>query len=336
MEIVPDRKTFSVTVVVCTRDRPALLEQCLRALSLQTYPNFDVLVVDNGSTPVAPDVCRRWKATRVPAPIPGLTRARNIGARAARGDLVAFIDDDGVAEPGWLEAMVGDFRDPSIAAVSGRVRYMKAIAGTRVISEMESTEDPARPRGRFDANTRDWFALACFGGVGDGGNMAFRRSVFAAGLAFDERLGRGRKLECGDEHVVFAALIAAGYRIAHNPEAIVRHPCPSTPATEQARRFRDLRQSIAYLVFLWNEFPSHRGSIRRFLHKAVSKRLAPRNPNRSFAARLSRPRALMAALGGLVVYWCARREWSCDPALHREGQTGRRLPRIVLPAPGSR
>ena len=56
--------------------------------------------------------------------------------------------------------------------------------------------------------------------------MAFRRSVLTSSVRFDERLGRGRLLDSGDEHVAFMSLISDGYRVTHAPDAVVRHPMP--------------------------------------------------------------------------------------------------------------
>ena len=299
----------TITVIVCTRNRPALLEQCLGALSRQTYPRFDVLVVDNASMRPVQDICRRWGATWALAPLTGLTRARNIGARLAQGELIAYIDDDAVAEAGWLEALVEDFKDPEIAAVTGRIRYMKSQGDSRAISNEEANDDKARARNRFDQVTSHWFALACFGGIGDGGNMAFRRNLIVSVQAFDERLGRGNLVDGGDEHALFASMIARGYRISHNPEAIVRHPSPSTPELQRARKICDLRSSIAYLMFTWREFPAHRAEILRFLFRAVLKRIVAVVARPSAAMQLSRWQALRAMFGGVVVYWRASREW---------------------------
>jgi O-antigen biosynthesis protein len=299
----------SITVIVCTRDRPVLLEQCLCALSRQTYPRFDVLVVDNAPMQPVQDICRRWGAAYVLAPLPGLSRARNVGARLAQGELLAFTDDDAVAEAGWLEALVEDFGDREVAAVSGWVRYMKAQGDSRAMSDEEATHQTTRVRRSFDQNTSSWFTLACFGGIGDGGNMVFRRKLIASVQPFDERLGRGRLLDGGDEHVLFASLIARGYRIAHNPEAIVRHPSPPTPELQRARRFSDLRSSIAYLMFIWGEFSTHRIDILRFLSRAVLRRIFATGAGQPAAAHLSRWQSLRAMLGGALVYWRASREW---------------------------
>ncbi|MBI5912301.1 MAG: glycosyltransferase family 2 protein [Betaproteobacteria bacterium] len=312
-----------VTVIVCTRDRPVQLDQCLESLAQQTCRRFDVLVVDNASAHPAREICRRRGVSYMYEPVPGLTRARNLGARAARGEVVAYIDDDATPEPGWLDALVRDFEDPAVAAVSGRIRYMKAHGDTRTMSNEEaSSACTHRPRGSVDKGTPDWFALACFGGIGDGSSMAFRRAVIERSVAFDERLGRGRLLEGGDEHVAFMSLIASGHRITHAPDAVVRHPYPATPALERARRLRDLRNAIANLMFLWGEFPAHHVDIARFLYRAVLKRVAGSVTRLPGSARLPRWLVLKAMLGGCLVYWKARREWTGTRG-HRREEVGR-------------
>lgn len=302
----------SVTVIVCTRDRPALLEKCLEALSTQTYERFDVLVVDNASAQPVHELCARAGATWLWAPVPGLTRARNIGARHARGEIISYIDDDAIVEEGWLQGIVRGFDDPGIGAVTGRVRYMKAIADSRESSSEQAPDDRPRPPARFDSATAGWFGKACFGGIGDGGNMAFRRELIAAEIPFDERLGRGRLLDSGDEHVVFASIIERGYAIAHIPDAVVRHPAPATPAARRARRLLDIRSSIAYLMFLWDEFSSHRADILRFLSNAVFRRIAASGTGRLTGTKLRRWETLRAMLGGIFVYRKARREWDAS------------------------
>lgn len=296
----------SVSVIICTRDRPDRLEECLRALRDQSYPRFDVLVVDNGtSTPVA-NICERFGASCVRAPIPGLTRARNIGARVARGEIVAYIDDDAIVEPGWLHALVAGFRDPTVAAVSGRVRYMKAVGESRAISDEVAQDDSPRPPGRFDLTTSGWFTKASFGGVGDGGNMAFRRAAIVPGPGFDERLGRGQSIDSGDEHVLFATLIASGHVVLHEPDAVVRHPSPATPELRIARRWADLRSSIAYLAFLWSQCPRHRREIRAFIGRALARRMTL---DWALSSRDAWVAGSMAIVAGILTFTRARREW---------------------------
>jgi glycosyltransferase involved in cell wall biosynthesis len=302
--MVPD-----ATVVVCTRDRPVQLEACLNSLAALGPSQFEILVVDNGSSDAVAHICRQHGVACIREPIPGLTRARNLGARAARGQIVAYIDDDAIAEPGWLDALIEEFADPAVAAVAGWTRYMKALPGTLSMTPAEALEEPRpRPRRVFDRHDRDWFALACFGGIGDGNTMAFRRDRLTESVRFDERLGRGRLLESGDEHVAFMSLLSDGYRVVHAPAAVVRHPTPADPVLRRAKRVRDLRASVAYMLFLWMQFPGHRGDITRFVGRGLRKRAAGAAGPPS-ATRLSRRQTLAAIWSGIQDYRQARREW---------------------------
>lgn len=273
----------------------------------------------------------------IAAPIPGLTRARNVGARAATGEFVAFIDDDSIVEAGWLDALVAALMATDAAAVTGKVRYMRAIEDTRGMSGQEAAGQFVRAPAIFDRTTPSWFVLACFGGMGDGGNMAFRRAALLDGPQFDERIGRGRPLDSGDEHVLFAKLIARGLRIVHAPEAVVRHPSPATPDLQAARCYSDLRSSISHLLFVWGEFPAQRGQLVRFLLRAVGRRIAHRKrPGADRATGfLSRWQALRAMLEGARVYWKARAQWD-EGAGGGPEERRRRAPAFVESTPGSR
>jgi len=80
----------SCTVVICTRDRPTELNRCLEALAELDYPHFDVLVVDNApSDDQARQVAMRWGVAYVAEPVPGLSRARNLGAMTCIAEVVA-------------------------------------------------------------------------------------------------------------------------------------------------------------------------------------------------------------------------------------------------------
>jgi glycosyltransferase involved in cell wall biosynthesis len=298
-----------ITVIVCTRDRPALLEQCLGALSAQTYRNFEVLVVDNASAQPVREICERWNARYVFEPIPGVAKASNTGVREARGEVVAFIDDDAVADADWLCVLAAEFANPGIGAVTGHIRYMKAVRDSRTMRpQLASDQSAARPRASFDSSTPGWFRLACFGGIGDGSNMAFRRDVFSRGLAFEERLGRGRLLDGGFEHVAFMQIIRAGHRIMHSPELVVRHPFPDDAPLRHARQSVDLRNSIAYVMFLLAEFPAYRWQVAGFLLRALARRLTGYKYSRRGRIPLSLAFAAMAR--GPFLYWRARRDWS--------------------------
>ena len=301
--------TEHVTVIVCTRDRPRELERCLAALADQDHANFDILVVDNGSGEGIAELCRARGAACIREPLPGLTRARNLGARAARSSIVAYIDDDAIAESGWLTALVRPFADPGVAAVAGRTQYMKSRGESlEMTGEFAAGEGRDRRSAVVEQSTRGWFALACFGGIGDGNTMAFRRHLLTSSVRFDERIGRGRLIDGGDEHVAFMSLISDGYRVAHVADAVVRHPAPSNDAARRAKRYRDLRSSVAYVLFLFAQFPRHRRDIAAFLRQAALRRTR-RASGAAAVPPLNAADTFACLVQGCRLYWRARKEW---------------------------
>ena len=114
--------TLTASVVICTRDRPDHLERCLASLSAQTLKPDQVIVVDNGSRDERTRaVAMAAAATYLREDRLGLDVARNVGARHARGDVVAYTDDDVILHERWLERLVGSFDDANIQCVTGLV-----------------------------------------------------------------------------------------------------------------------------------------------------------------------------------------------------------------------
>jgi glycosyltransferase involved in cell wall biosynthesis len=93
------------SVIVPMRNASAWIEECLDALQRQEFPggDYEIIVVDNcSSDDSASRVQQRPQITLLDEPVPGSYAARNRGIRAASGDVIAFIDADCVAQPGWL------------------------------------------------------------------------------------------------------------------------------------------------------------------------------------------------------------------------------------------
>jgi hypothetical protein len=116
-----------------------------------------------------------------------------------------------------------------------------------------------------DHETTGWFEIANFGGLGDGSNMAFRRTAFDVWPGFDEHLGRGTVLNGGEEHYAFFRLIEHGYRVVYNPEAVVRHPSPLTVQECRSRHLNVLATATAYITRLAVEHPSCRKALARYV-----------------------------------------------------------------------
>src|SRR5262249_29643805 len=118
------------SVIIATRNRDALLAQTLEALAGQDWPpsRFEIIVADNGSTDGTRGVVERAAARPAASRIrylyvgaPGKSPAVNTALLFARGDLLAFTDDDVLPDPAWLRQLAGAFSD-SIDFVAGRVR----------------------------------------------------------------------------------------------------------------------------------------------------------------------------------------------------------------------
>lgn len=253
------------TVVVCTRDRPRELDRCLGALETLDSPGHTVLVVGNALTDDgSSDIARRHSARYLREPVAGLSRARNLGARACESEIVAFIDDDAVPEAGWLSHLVSEFEDPSVMAVTGRIEPLSLdTQAERLFERLGGFGSHATNRS-IDKATENWFEIASFGGIGSGANMAIRRAAFDFWPGFDERLGVGTRLRGYEEHYAFFSLVDRGHRVVYTPRAIVRHPYPRSMADLHARRLDGAVAAAGFMTLLFFEQPRYRREIVRY------------------------------------------------------------------------
>jgi glycosyltransferase involved in cell wall biosynthesis len=200
-----------MTVVVPTRGRAAYLEVTLDSLRRQrTRTAHELLVVDDGATDATPEVAERFGARLVRhGEQRSLNAARNSGIRAAVADLIAFVDDDVLVPPGWVDALVeGAARHPDAEAFGGPIRARFEGRVPRGCGR----EDP--PITTLDLGPSDIEAEMVWGA-----NFAVRRSAVERIGDFDETLDRGH----GDEEEWLMRLRAAGGRIVYLAEAGLDH-----------------------------------------------------------------------------------------------------------------
>jgi cellulose synthase/poly-beta-1,6-N-acetylglucosamine synthase-like glycosyltransferase len=295
----------SCTVVICTRNRPEFLDQCLAAVAKLDYGRFEVLVVDNApSDEHTREVATRWRAGYVVEPVVGLSRARNHGALVCRSEIVAYLDDDAVPERGWLSALVREFRDQRVMAATGQARPLTVNTEAERLFASMGGFDHGEERRVVDRRVRGWFELANFGGLGDGYNMAFRRRVFETWPGFHESLGRGAALIAGEEHHAFFSLIDRGHRVVYTPRAVIRHPYPRTVEELQRRHLSQLSEATAYITFMFVEEPAYRWAIVKYvLGAAFGTRRTWRCRGARKGPQLAGPWATLAArLGGPLLY----------------------------------
>ncbi len=289
----------NLSIVICTYNRRELVERAVRSLMDQTRPAacFEVILVDNNST----DDTFAWAEGFTNKFYPlrairetnqGLSFARNRGAREARAPIVAFLDDDAIAVPVWVDAMLVPFeKRMGTVAVGGRI-------------ELEWV----RPR-------PDWLPDAAQGWLGyfslpanhrelrpgvdnlRGGNMAIEREALLSAGGFDTRLGRSKTGLMGNEEVEFQRrLEALGRPIQYAHDALVYHLVHPERLTARwmFRRAWDQGRSDIHMDDVWSRrLASKRlvGSAYRTLYNSTRASLTPRTQRRVHFAL----RATMAA-----------------------------------------
>jgi glycosyltransferase involved in cell wall biosynthesis len=200
----------AVSVVVPTRDRAGYLRVCLASIAAQQLAEpFEIVVVDDGSADDTPAVAERAGAELVRLPGPrGPNAARNAGVARSRAGLVAFVDDDVEAPPGWLGAVVeGARRHPGADAFGGPIH-----ARLEGPSPRSCGREPA-PITTLDLGIEDHETERVWGA-----NMALRRSAFERIGGFDDRLP-----QFGEEEEWLTRLRAGGGRVMYLAAAGLDH-----------------------------------------------------------------------------------------------------------------
>lgn len=215
----------SVSLVVCTRDRADELARCLASLPWQTRVPDEVIVVDNASRDDrARQAAEAAGVTYVREDRPGLDIARNAGFRAARGEIVAYTDDDTELHPRWLERLVAAFDRDDVMAVTGLVLPARLDTEAQWVFEDQWSFGRGFERIDFDQDfyrrTRPWGCPAWE--IGAGANMAFRRTVMELVGPFDERLDVGAA-GCSGDSEYWYRILAHGYVCRYEPSAVVLH-----------------------------------------------------------------------------------------------------------------
>ena len=299
----------SCSVVICTRDRPEILDRCLAALAALDYPHFEIVVVDNApSDDRAREVALHHGARRVVESVRGLSRARNRGAQESRSELIAYLDDDAIADPGWLRGLAAEFSDPRVMAVTGRILPLRPEGDQGRMCALMIGVDGGAQRRTFDLETPAWFKSANFGGIGIGASMAVRKSAFNFWAGFNPRLGRGAEVPASEENYAFFELIAAGYRVIYTPAAVVWHHAPQDFGQLRQQHLKTLVEAGAYLAFLLAERPDCRPSVFRFIRDGVrgERRIQDTLPASARARIAPRWREVWAGIRGGLLYTRAR------------------------------
>jgi len=245
----------SISVVICSRDRAEHLDRCLAALAECDPKPTEILVVDNASADDSTARVAKQHGVRCEREDrPGLNWARAHGAAAASGEVVAYIDDDVVVTPGWLEPFARRFSDPSLAGLTGLVlpyrlddraseMFENYCGFVRGYQHRSFTLSSIRPLGAAN--------------IGAGACMAFRRDIVNDLRLFNVELDAGTAARTGGDTYAFYRLITLGYRIDYDPDVVVRHQHRDSEEAVVST-LRDY--SVGTYVFFLHCFLRHRES----------------------------------------------------------------------------
>jgi GT2 family glycosyltransferase len=227
--------SFAATVAICTRERPEDLSRALAAVSALTLTPHEIIVVDNNpSTSRTRDVVAGFGNVRyVREDRPGLDAARNRALLEATGSIVAFTDDDAVPEPAWLGHLLSPFADPQVLCTTGLTLPLELETAAQEWFERYSPFGRGFNRRVLDGIEDDPLEVAI---AGAGANMALRRNVVDRVGPFDEALDAGTPTRSGGDHEMFGRILAAGYRIVYEPQAVSWH--------RHRRTWEELREAL--------------------------------------------------------------------------------------------
>ncbi len=197
--------------MVCTFNGSRTIRQCLEGLEKLRYANYEVIVVDDGSTDGAGEIALQYNVRVIRTENRGLSNARNLGLHAATGEIIAYIDDDASPDPDWLSYLALTFRRTNSAGVGGpNIPFPDDGQVAACIAHA-----PGGPTHVLLSDLEAEHIPGC--------NMAFRRDWLQSIGGFDAQFR-----VAGDDVDACWRIQEAGGRLGFNPAAMVLHHCRST------------------------------------------------------------------------------------------------------------
>jgi GT2 family glycosyltransferase len=212
------RATKSISVVICTRNRPDKIGAAVASVLANDHPAFDLTVVDQSSTSLTeellwPLVEEDYRLTYIHLAEAGLSRAYNAGIRQTAAPLLAFTDDDCIVPSDWLRCIEAAFdHEPAADLLYGQVVAKPTLPSPGSITPTLMFTKPER------FSSRDGFKV-----TGMGANFAARRRLFEHIGGFDEALGGGGPLRSSQDFDLAYRAYRGGSVILLRPEVTLVH-----------------------------------------------------------------------------------------------------------------
>jgi glycosyltransferase involved in cell wall biosynthesis len=287
------RSEALVSVVIATLGREPRLLQAVESVLAQTHTNLELLVVDNdpGRQSVASmlETLDDPRLIVIDEPRRGTSHARNAGLHAARGGVLAFIDDDVDADPQWLQTLVAPFRtDTAVNCVTGLVLPAELNTQAQIWFEQYGAFDKGFTRTVWNLSgapvadgqpgPRDALFPYSAGVYGSGNNMAFRRQVLTQLGGFDPALGGGARTRGGEDLDLFLRVVLSGATLVYEPLAVVRHHARRDVADLERQLFGYGSGMCALVVKQLVAGPRSAFQMLRRIPTGVRRLLDPRSP----------------------------------------------------------
>jgi glycosyltransferase involved in cell wall biosynthesis len=226
-------RPLTISAAICTRNRPLQLARALQSLLAQSTAPSEIIVVDNAPSDdsTARLMAERFTGVRyVQERVPGLDFARNRALHTSTADLVAFLDDDAVADREWCRTLQRVFESAAdVAVCTGRVEPLLLATPGQLLFELNGGFSRGERRIRLPDDATDrlhgWPAplIAWAISVGCGCSYAVRRTVALELGGFDEALDLGAPLAGGGDHDLLWRALESGWRVDYEPEAVAWH-----------------------------------------------------------------------------------------------------------------
>jgi GT2 family glycosyltransferase len=208
-----------LSVVIATYNRCNDLEECLDSLlSAEKQPD-EVIVVDSSSSDGTDDLVKNYSVRYMTIKEKSRMKARNVGLKHAKGDIVAYLDDDAVVSKVWTSFVLEPYEDMSVSGVGGRVLPYgvdEADLSPLTNPNVGKIFDDGTVLGNFDLLLSNLIEVDTFIGC----NMSFRKELLMRIGGFDENF----KSNCFREETdICIRLKKAGYKLVYSPKALVWH-----------------------------------------------------------------------------------------------------------------
>jgi glycosyltransferase involved in cell wall biosynthesis len=253
-------ESCDISVIICTKNRQEKLFETIDSIVSQKTNNdinYEILIIDSSyDNSIKNKILKRysnsvnyyWNSNL------NLSEARNFGINLARGKIIAFIDDDGIAEESWLLEHYKMYTNPSVVSVGGKI----VPKWSSEIPKWLSSEVLAYFGGYLSIlDIGPSAKQITFPEIPYGCNMSFRKDIFHENIFFDRRFGRmGDTLISNEELYLYYLLGQKGKKVMYTPFAIVNHQIDSTRMTKSffdRRSYWDGVSDARMHKIMWNK-----------------------------------------------------------------------------------